>query len=147
MGEADRELGVYFRLKGVRRMAKTPVYISCDYDHDQDLYNLLVGQSTNDDSPVDIADWSVKDESVSWKDDARKRIKRVDQVSVICGHYTGSATGIDAEIEIARDEGKPYFLLAGRASGENKKPSAALATDKIYNWTWDNLKLLIGGKR
>jgi hypothetical protein len=128
-------------------MALTPVYISYDYDHDQDLYNLLLGQSKNDDSPFEIADWSVKDESPAWKDDARKRIKRVDQVIVICGEHTGSATGIDAEIEIARDEAKPYFLLSGRASDKNKRPSAALASDKIYDWTWPNLKLLIGGSR
>jgi hypothetical protein len=128
-------------------MAKVPVYISYDYDNDQDLYVLLLGQSKNADSPFDIADWSVKDESPAWKDDARKRIKRVDQVVVICGEQTGSATGIDAEIEIARDEAKPYFLLAGRANGKNKKPSAALATDSLYNWTWDNLKSLIDGNR
>jgi hypothetical protein len=26
-------------------------------------------------------------------------------------------------------------------------PSTAKATDKIYDWTWNNLKLLIAGKR
>lgn len=41
----------------------------------------------------------------------------------------------------------PYFLLAGRADGGNKKPKAALSTDKMYEWTWDNLKNLIGGAR
>jgi hypothetical protein len=51
------------------------------------------------------------------------------------------------EIGIARDEGKPYFLLARRASGKNLKPTSALATDKIYNWTWPNLKTLIAGGR
>ena len=128
-------------------MAKIPVYVSYDYDHDLDLYNLLLGQSKNHDSPFDIADWSVKDESSAWKDDARKRIRRIDQVIVICGQYTGSAEGVDVEIEIAREEAKPYFLLAGRTSGNNKKPSTALSSDKIYDWTWDNLKLLIAGGR
>ena len=45
------------------------------------------------------------------------------------------------------DETKPYFLLAGRAGGGNKKPTAALDTDKMYSWTWDNLKTLIAGGR
>jgi hypothetical protein len=126
---------------------KVPVYISFDYDHDSDLKTLLVGQAANEDSPFSIADWSIKEPSSDWKDKARERIKRVEQVIVLCGEYTNTATGINAEIEIARDEEKPYFLLAGRASGKNKKPTAALSADKIYNWTWDNLKTLIAGGR
>lgn len=128
-------------------MAKVPVFISFDYDHDLDLKNLLVGQAKNPDSPFEIADHSVKVESPGWKDDARRRIKRCEQVIVICGKHTDTATGVNAEILIARDEGKPYFLLAGRAEGGNKKPSAALSTDKMYEWTWPNLKKLIAGQR
>ena len=128
-------------------MAKVPVFISFDYDHDNDLKVLLVGQAANDDSPFDIADWSIKEASSDWKDKARTRIKRVDQVIVMCGKYTDTAIGVNAEIEIARDERKPYFLLKGRADGGNKKPTAALSTDKLYDWTWDNLKKLNGGAR
>jgi hypothetical protein len=126
---------------------KVPVYISFDYDHDSDLKTLLVGQAANEDSPFSIADWSIKEPSSDWKDKARERIKRAKQVIVLCGEYTDTATGINAEIAIARDEAKPYFLLAGRASGKNKKPTAALSADKMYDWTWDNLKLLIAGGR
>ena len=126
---------------------KVPVYISFDYDNDADLKTMLVGQAKKDDSPFSIADWSIKEPSSDWKDKARERIKRVKQVIVLCGEHTETATGINAEIAIAREEKKPYFLLAGRASGKNKKPTAALSTDKIYDWTWYNLKLLIGGSR
>ena len=128
-------------------MAQTPVFISFDYDHDDDLKVLLVGQAKNEDSPFSIADWSIKEASSDWKDKARARIKRVEQVIVMCGKYTDTATGVNAEIEIARDEKKPYFLLGGRADGGNKKPTAALSTDKMYDWTWDNLKALIAGRR
>jgi hypothetical protein len=126
---------------------KVPVYISFDYDHDSDLKTLLVGQAANEDSPFSIADWSIKEPSSDWKDKARECIKRVKQVIVLCGEHTETATGINAEIAIARDEKKPYFLLAGRASGKNKKPTAALSADKMYNWTWENLKTLIAGGR
>jgi hypothetical protein len=128
-------------------MAKVPVFISYDYDHDDDLKVLLVGQAKHDDSPFTISDWSIKEATSDWKERARARIKRVDQVIVMCGKYTHTATGVNAEIEIARDEKKPYFLLAGRADGGNKKPTAALSTDKMYGWTWENLKKLIGGGR
>jgi MTH538 TIR-like domain (DUF1863) len=126
---------------------KVPVYISFDYDHDSDLKTLLVGQAANEDSPFSIADWSIKEPSSDWKDKARQRIKRAKQVIVLCGEHTETATGINAEIAIAREEKKAYFLLAGRASGKNKKPTAALSTDKMYEWTWPNLKTLIAGGR
>jgi hypothetical protein len=125
----------------------TRVYISFDYDHDLDLKNLLVGQSKNKDSPFEIVDWSIKEASADWKEKARERIRRVEQMAVICGLHTDTAVGVNEEIRIARSEDKPYFLLAGRASGTNKKPTAAKGGDKLYNWTWENLKKLIAGGR
>lgn len=129
-------------------MAATRVFISFDYDHDADLKNLLVGQSKNSDSPFTIADWSVKEAlSGDWKAKARKRIKAVEQVAVICGIHTDSATGVSAEVKIAQEESRPYFLLKGRADNVCKKPKAAMTSDKVYNWTWKNLRALIGGSR
>jgi hypothetical protein len=128
-------------------MVKTPVYISFDYDNDSTLKDFLVGQAKNQDSPFEIEDHSIKDPSPDWKDHARTRIKRSKQVIVICGKHTETATGINVEIKIAREENKPYFLLAGYSDGDNKKPTAALPEDKIYKWTWDNLKSLIAGNR
>jgi hypothetical protein len=128
-------------------MAKVPVFISFDYDHDSDLKMLLVGQSKNDGSPFEIVDNSIKEGAADWKERARTRIKRSQQVVVICGKYTDTATGVNAEIRIAREENKPYFLLAGRSDGGNKKPTAALGGDQMYRWTWDNLKTLINGGR
>lgn len=126
---------------------KVRVFISFDYDYDLDLKTLLVGQAKNSDSPFEIADFSIKDPSPDWKDKARQRIRRVSQVIVICGEHTDTATGVSEEIRIAQSESKPYFLLNGRADTTGKKPKAALTSDKIYKWTWDNLKKLIAGSR
>lgn len=123
------------------------VFISFDYDYDLDLKTLLVGQSKNPDSPFEISDWSVKVASPGWREDARRRIASSSVVAVICGHHTNVATGVSEELLIAQSLRKPYFLLAGRASGTNMKPSAASASDKMYNWTWDNLKILVKGGR
>jgi hypothetical protein len=120
------------------------VYISFDFDHDEDLKNFLVGQSRNSDSPFEIADWSLKEAVTGdWKEKARKRIRAVGKVAVICGHYTNTARGVAAEVTIAQGEKIPYFLLAGRASGTNMKPTTALASDSMYKWTWENLKTLL----
>ncbi|MFV7763307.1 hypothetical protein ACNPKZ_22545, partial [Shewanella algae] len=58
-----------------------------------------------------------------------------------------TATGVEAELEIAKEKSKPYFLLAAYPDKTCTKPKNALSTDKVYKWTWDNLKLLIGGSR
>ena len=129
-------------------MAKILVYISFDYDNDLDLKTLLVGQAKNEDSPFDIIDHSIKEElSGDWKAKACTRIKRAEQVMVICGQYTENAPGVNAELKIAIEEGVTYFLLKGRSGKTCYKPRAAKSTDKIYNWTWPNLKALIRGGR
>ncbi|HJP18460.1 MAG TPA: TIR domain-containing protein [Nitrospinota bacterium] len=129
-------------------MAKKRVFISFDYDHDLDLKNLLVGQAKNEDSPFEIADFSIKEAiSEDWKKKARTRIKGCDVVAVICGEHTDTASGVSAEVKIAQEEEVNYFLLWGRNGKTCKKPKAAKSSDKIYEWTWKNLKDLIGGAR
>ena len=129
-------------------MAKTRVFVSFDYDHDETLKTFLVGQSKHEDSPFELADWSIKESiDTKWKEKARKRIKAVGVVAVICGENTNTATGVSAEVEIAQEENVPYFLLNGYAETTCVKPKAAKSTDKLYKWTWDNLKTLIGGGR
>lgn len=128
-------------------MAKTRVFVSFDYDNDARLKDLLVGQSKNDDSPFELADWSIKEHLTGdWKEKARKRIKAVDVVCVLCGKSTDTAKGVASELTLAQEEEVSYFLLAGYKEG-SKKPTSAKSADKLYEWTWDNLKKLIGGAR
>lgn len=129
-------------------MAKKRTFISFDYDHDVSLKNLLVGQAKNDDSPFEITDMSIKETiTEDWKKKARTRIKGCDVVVVICGEHTNTATGVSAELKTAQEEEVSYFLLKGYSDKTCVKPTAAKSSDKIYNWTWDNLKKLIGGAR
>jgi hypothetical protein len=129
-------------------MAKKRVFISFDYDHDETLKTFLVGQSKHSDSPFDLADWSIKEPITGdWRTKARTRIRSVDVVAVICGQHTHTASGVSAELQIAQEERIPYFLLAGYADKTCTKPKAAKESDKVYRWTWDNLKSLIAGNR
>ena len=66
---------------------------------------------------------------------------------MICGEKTNTAAGVSAELKIAQEEKIDYFLLKGRTNKTCVKPIQASTSDKIYNWTWDNLKILIGGGR
>ena len=129
-------------------MALKRVFISFDYDHDDDLRVLLVGQARNPDSPFALADWSVKEPMTGdWKGKVRTRIRAVDQMIVMCGEFTQTASGVSAELAIAQEDKIPYFLLHGRNGKTCRKPQAARATDKIYDWNWPNLKRLIAGSR
>ena len=129
-------------------MAAKRAFISFDFDHDEDLRNLLAGQAKNPDTPFAIQDRSVKEPMTGdWKEKVRARIRNTDLTIVICGEYTHTASGVAAELSISREENKPYFLMWGRSDKACTKPSTATASDKIYKWTWDNLKALIAGNR
>lgn len=129
-------------------MALVRVFTSFDYDHDSGLKAMLIGQARNPDTPFELADWSVKEPMTGdWEEKVRIRIRAVDQVLILCGQYTHTATGVAKELRIAREEHKPYFLLAGYSDHQCTPPTSALLTDKMYKWTWDNLKSLIGGAR
>ncbi len=129
-------------------MAIVSVFVSFDFDHDEDLKHLLIGQAKHPDTPFDVRDHSVREPlSGDWKDKVRGHITRVDQVIVLCGQWTHTARGVDAEVEIARELRRPYFLLRGRSDKPCTKPAAALGSDKMYDWTWDNLRKLLAGGR
>ena len=123
-------------------------FISFDFDHDEELRDALVGQAKLPDSPFAIVDMSVREPFDSnWKQKVRHRIRRTDLTIVICGEHTHQAKGVAAELTITREEGKPYFLLRGRLDKVCHKPAMARSSDKIYKWSWDNLKKLIAGQR
>ena len=129
-------------------MAMKRAFISFDFDHDEELRNALVGQAKNPDSPFQIADWSVRERfEGNWNAQVRDRIRRTDLTIVICGEQTHHAKGVSAELTITQQEGNPYFLLWGRPRKTCHKPTNARRSDKVYKWSWDNLKNLIAGQR
>lgn len=129
-------------------MAKQRIFISFDYDNDEDIKILLAGQAKHDDSPFDFTDASVKDHLPGdWKEKVKRRLRNCDQVIVLCGTNTYNARGVAAELEIAQELGIPYFHLQGRTDEKCTWPSSAKDTDKMYDWTWANLKALIAGNR
>jgi len=128
--------------------AKKRVFISFDYDHDEGTKTMLAGQAKLPDSPFDFKDSSVKEPLTGdWKEKVRRRMDNIDIVIVLCGEHTNKASGVAAELAIAQEKGKEYFLLKAYADKTCKKPTSAKSSDKVYDWTWGNLKALIGGGR
>ena len=128
-------------------MTKKRAFISFDYDNDRIIRDYFVGQAKNPNSPFEIVDASVRRHlSGNWEKKVRNRIRRADLVIVICGEHTHEAEGVAAEVKIAQEENKPYFLLKGRKDKICTKPTTALNSDEIQDWTWDNLRKQIEGR-
>lgn len=124
------------------------VFISFDIDHDDGAKKMLAGQAKLPDSPFEFKDNSVKYHLTGdWEQKVRRRMDNVDVVIVLCGTQTHTATGVSAELTIAKEKKKPYFLLAAYSDKTCTKPKSASSSDKIYKWTWPNLKKLIAGNR
>lgn len=129
-------------------MAAKRVFISFDYDNDASLKTLLAGQAKNPDTPFNIQDFSVKEPMTGdWKAKVRTRIKGCDVVIVLCGEKTHTASGVAAEHKIAKEEGIAHFMLKGYSDKNCTKPTSAESSEKMYSWTWENLKTLISGGR
>lgn len=129
-------------------MTKKRAFISFDYHNDEGAKTMLAGQTKLPDSPFDFKDNSVDDHLTGdWQEKVRRRMDNVDIVIVLCGQKTHTATGVAAELRIAKEKNKPYFLLAAYSDKACTKPTSAGEADKLYKWTWDNLKKLIGGVR
>lgn len=125
---------------------KKRVFISFDFDNDSGAKTMLAGQAKLDDSPFEFVDASVKYHlDGDWEEKVKGRIKNADLVIVLCGQSTSTAAGVTAELTIAQDVDKPYFLLKAYSDKACVKPAGAGSSDKLYNWTWPNLKTLIGG--
>ena len=127
---------------------KKRVFISFDIDHDEGTKTMLAGQAKLPDSPFDFNDASVTEHLTGdWKEKVRRRMDNVDVVIVLCGEHTNKANGVAAELMIALEKDKEYFLLKAYANKTCAKPTSAKSSDKVYDWTWPNLKTLVGGGR
>jgi len=117
-------------------MGQVRVFMSFDLGHDHDLKERLVEESLKSCSGFEILGWSESAEMTNaWNDRVRRRIADADEVIVICGEHTQDSMQVGAEIGIAQEEQKPYFLLWGRREVMCTKPIGAKPGDGMYSWT------------
>ena len=125
-------------------MPNVRIFMSFDRENDEDLHDLLLEQSRRQSSGFEI---SARSEATTmtdrWDEKVRRQISEVDEVIVICGEHTASSVRVNAELRIAQEEQKPYFLLWGRRERMCTKPTGSKRDDSMYSWTWDILQDLI----
>lgn len=124
-------------------MTKKRAFISYDFDNDRTLKDFIVGQARLPDSPFEVVDTSLKEAAPmkTWEDKAREAIKRSDIVIVMVGPNTYRAPGVLKEVKMAREEGVKIVQVIGYKDGNY---TAVPDAGRLYAWSWENLKGLLG---
>jgi len=122
-------------------MSDVRIFLSFDPANDEDLRDLLLEQSRRQSSGFEI---SARSEAATmtngWDERVRRQISKADEVIVICGEHTASSETMSAELRIAQEEQKPYFLLWGRRERMCTRPTGSKRDDSMYSWTWQILQ-------
>lgn len=125
-------------------VAKKRVFVSFDYDNDKALKELIIGQAKLPDSPFEVSDFSLKEAAPEreWLAKARAAISRSEVFIIVLGPKTRTASGVLREVAIANELKKTRFQLIGYTNGSESW--AVPNGGRVYRWTWDNLKTLLG---
>lgn len=115
------------------------VFVSFDFDNDQQLKHFIIGQSKLKDSPFSIIDHSLEEEKPDdeWEYEAEKRIKSADIVVVMVGPKTHQTPGVKKEVKMANKHKKKIMQIIGY---KDSKPKPVPNAGKLYKWEWDQLK-------
>jgi len=123
------------------RSSTIRIFVSYDRDHDRDLHDRLVEEAGEPGSGFEVAACSEGGAAGEpWEARTRRRIQEVDEVVVVCGEHVGSSPRVGAELRIAQEEKRPYFLLWGRRELMCTKPMGAKPNEGMYSWTPEILR-------
>lgn len=124
-------------------MSKKRVFVSYDFDNDKVLKDFIIGQSRLSDSPFEVIDHSLKEAAPEsdWEEKANNAIRRSEVVIVMVGPSTHHASGVQKEVQMARNAGIHIFQIIGYKDGNY---TAVPNAGRLYRWDWDNLKSLLG---
>ena len=121
-------------------MADVSVFISFDFDRDEELHRNFYQQVNRGDSSHNIKDYSLNEphrpESPNeWTKKAEAQIKKSDVVIVIVRDDTHSSRGVRIEVDIANRLDKPIFQI------RPKKVTAGpvKGVEKLMRWKWKSI--------
>ena len=120
-------------------MADPRAFISFDVDHDSDQKVVFAGQAKNSKTPFSIQDWSAKSSmpQSQWEAIVKEKINKCNMLIVLVGKYMASATGVEKEIKMAKDQNVPVFgIYVGGANTSSNLPTT-LARNRTISWNWD----------
>ena len=123
-------------------MTKKRVFVSFDFDNDQSLKHLVIGQTRLPDLEFDVIDHSLKEAAPErdWIDKACRAIGRCDLVLVVVGAQTYRAPGVLKEIKMARELGIKVAQIIGY---KDRVYTPVPDAGRLYSWSHENLKTLL----
>jgi hypothetical protein len=103
---------------------------------DENIRDMIKGQSLNTKTPFEYTDMSVKEAyDEEWKKKVRTRILRSDGVLVIVSKNSLNSSGQKWEIACAKEEKKKI-----RGIWAYKEDRTNIEGVNTMVWTWDNIK-------
>ena len=117
-------------------MSSLRIFVSFEFDKDNDLKNQFFAQS-KDLSPHRVVSYSLNEAypTEEWKDKARSAIRGCDVVIVLVGQDTHNAPGVETEIDIARQLGKPILQIVP----QRRTYTGVHGLDKPIQWKWKKI--------
>ena len=111
---------------------------------DENLRDLLKGQSRNTNSPFEFVDMSVKQPWDSqWKTKCRTRIRGCDGMISIITRNTKNADGQIWEMNCAKDEGIPLLAIYGNNSHIGATIPNECGYLPVVDWNWEKISAWI----
>ena len=111
---------------------------------DENLRDLLRGQSRNTNSPFEFVDMSVKQPWDSqWKTKCRTRIRGCDGMISNITRNTKNADGQIWEMNCAKDEGIPLLAIYGNNSHIGATIPNECGYLPVVDWNWEKISAWI----
>ena len=125
-------------------MAKVKVFLSFEFDRDQELHRNFYAQTERGDSCHEIEDYSLNEpypphDDSSWLKKAKDLISRSDIVIVVIGEDTHNAPGVEKEVTIANQQGKPIFQIRPQSRTRGEVDGAG----DVIPWDWGKIDVRI----
>jgi hypothetical protein len=122
-------------------MADPRAFISFDFDNNETERILFVGQSKNSRTPFSIQDWSSKSSlpQSQWEALIRDKINRTNTVIVLVGKKTATATGVQKEIQMAKDQDVPVFGVYVDGANTSTTLPSGLSRGRTVDWDWEEI--------
>lgn len=115
------------------------IYVAFDVDHDQESCEEIQASSGRQGVFEVCGRTKAGAMTDDWIARTRGAIEKSDQVVVICSEFTDGCAPVAVELEMAREQERPFILLWSRREIMCTKPQGALATDTMFSWTPDIL--------
>ena len=123
-------------------MAKVKVFLSFEFDRDEELHRNFYAQATHH-SCYEIEDYSLNEayrpHDNNWVKKARAQISRSDIVIVVTGQDAHNAPGVEKEVTIANQQHKPIFQI--RPQGRTSGPVRGAGEE--VPWKWKQINAMV----